>query len=105
MNSIDTKIRLVIVKGTTKDMDLSYTESFGPTVSLIIVQSDEEALELANDTAYGLSSVVFTRDLGRGLRFMRGIESRAVYINRMTVPSLQRSKVAGFVLKISSKCH
>jgi acyl-CoA reductase-like NAD-dependent aldehyde dehydrogenase len=85
MNGKDTKMRPVIVKGTTKDMDLFYMESFGPTVSLIAVKGDEEASELANDTAYGLSSAVFTRGLGRGLRFARGIESGAVHINGMTV--------------------
>jgi acyl-CoA reductase-like NAD-dependent aldehyde dehydrogenase len=73
----DAKMRAVIVKGTTKETDLYYTESFGPTVSLITVQSDELALELANDTEYGLSTAVFTKDLGRGLRFAREIESGA----------------------------
>jgi acyl-CoA reductase-like NAD-dependent aldehyde dehydrogenase len=84
-SGLDTKMRPVIVKGTTKDMDLYYTESFGPTVSLIIVNSDEEALELANDTEYGLSAAVFTKDLGRGLRFAKRVESGAVHINGMTV--------------------
>jgi acyl-CoA reductase-like NAD-dependent aldehyde dehydrogenase len=80
-----TKMRPVIVKGTNKGMDLYYQESFGPTVSVITVRSEEEALELANDTEYGLSAAVFTRDLRRGLRMARGIESGAVHINGMTV--------------------
>lgn len=84
-NGEGTKMMPVVVKGVTKDMDLFYTESFGPTVSLIVVNSEEEALELANDTEYGLSSAVFTKDLGTGLRFARGIESGAVHINAMTV--------------------
>jgi acyl-CoA reductase-like NAD-dependent aldehyde dehydrogenase len=80
-----TKMRPVIVKGTNKGMDLYYQESFGPTVSVITVRSEEEALELANDTEYGLSAAVLTRDLRRGLRMARGIESGAVHINGMTV--------------------
>lgn len=84
-NGNDTKMKPVIVKGITKDMDLFYTESFGPTVSVITVKSEEEALELANDTEYGLSSAIFTRDLGRALRLARQIESGAVHINGMTV--------------------
>lgn len=80
-----TKMMPVVVKGTTKEMDLYYTESFGPTVSLITVKSEEEALELANDTEYGLSAAIFTKDLGKALRMARQIESGAVHINGMTV--------------------
>ena len=75
----------VVVVGTKKEMDLYYTESFGPTVSVMPVNSEEEALELANDTEYGLSSAVFTKDLGRALRIAKGIESGAVHVNGMTV--------------------
>ncbi|KAH6669255.1 putative salicylaldehyde dehydrogenase [Halenospora varia] len=80
-----TKMHPVIVRGTTKDMDLYYTESFGPTVSVMTVKTEEEALALANDTEYGLSSAVFTKDLARGLRLAKGIETGAVHINGMTV--------------------
>ncbi|RDW82702.1 putative salicylaldehyde dehydrogenase [Coleophoma cylindrospora] len=82
---VGTKMRPVVIKGTTKDMELYYTESFGPTVSIVVVKTEEEALAVANDTEYGLSSAVFTRDLGRGLRFAKQIESGACHINSMTV--------------------
>ncbi|KAE8450712.1 hypothetical protein EG329_006057 [Mollisiaceae sp. DMI_Dod_QoI] len=75
----------VIVKGVKKEMDLYYTESFGPTVSMMVVKTEEEALDLANDTEYGLSAAIFTKDLGRALRMAREIESGAVHINGMTV--------------------
>ncbi|KAL4871593.1 hypothetical protein BDV12DRAFT_24772 [Aspergillus spectabilis] len=78
-------LRPVIVGGITKEMDLYATESFGPTVSLIVVDSEEEAIELANDTVYGLTSAVFTTNLFRGLRVAKQIESGAVHINSMTV--------------------
>jgi acyl-CoA reductase-like NAD-dependent aldehyde dehydrogenase len=80
-----TKMMPVIVKGTKKGMDLFYTESFGPTVSVMRVSSEEEALELANDTEYGLSAAVFTKNLQTGFRMAKGIESGAVHINGMTV--------------------
>ncbi|RDL33261.1 putative salicylaldehyde dehydrogenase [Venustampulla echinocandica] len=80
-----TTMRPVVVKGMTKEMDLYYTESFGPTVSLMTIKTEEEALALANDTEYGLTAAVFTKDLQRGLRMARGIESGAVHINGMTV--------------------
>ncbi|KAL5046239.1 hypothetical protein BDW71DRAFT_68372 [Aspergillus fruticulosus] len=78
-------LRPIIVNGVTKEMDLYATESFGPTVSLIIVDSEEEAIKVANDTEYGLTSAVFTGNLFRGLRVAKQIESGAVHINSMTV--------------------
>ncbi|BCS23854.1 aldehyde dehydrogenase [Aspergillus puulaauensis] len=78
-------LRPVIVGGITKEMDIYATESFGPTVSLYVIDSEEEAVALANDTEYGLSSAVFTSNLFRGLRVAKQIESGAVHINSMTV--------------------
>ena len=71
----DTRMRPIIVDGVTKDMDMYQTESFGPTTSLIVVDSEEEAVEIANDTEYGLSSAVFTEDLAAGLRIAKQIET------------------------------
>ena len=69
------RMRPIVVENVTKDMDLYHQESFGPTVSLITVESEEEAVKLANDTEYGLSAAVFTRDLAAGLRIAKQIES------------------------------
>jgi acyl-CoA reductase-like NAD-dependent aldehyde dehydrogenase len=84
-SGVDAKMRPVVVKGTTREMDLYHQETFGPTVSIIVIKSEEEAVELANDTEYGLTSSVFTEDLRRALRFAKNIESGAVHINGMTV--------------------
>jgi len=83
--SSKTKMRPVIIESVKPGMDIYHTESFGPTVSLYVVDSDEEAIGIANDTDYGLSSAVFTEDLRRGLKIARQIESGAVHINSMTV--------------------
>ncbi|AEO66077.1 uncharacterized protein THITE_2065964 [Thermothielavioides terrestris NRRL 8126] len=80
-----TRMRPVVVSGVKADMDIYQTESFGPTVSLFEIETEEEALRIANDTEYGLSSAVFTEDLRRGLRFAREIETGAVHINSMSV--------------------
>lgn len=80
-----TRLRPIIIKDVSKDMDIYKTESFGPTVSLLPIETEEEAIELANDTEYGLSASVFTEDLRRGLRIAREIESGAVHINNMTI--------------------
>lgn len=71
----NTHMRPVIVGGVNKEMDMYATESFGPTVSLMVVDTEEEAVALANDTEYGLTSAVFTRNLFRGLRVAKQIES------------------------------
>ncbi|KAL8305523.1 hypothetical protein RB597_003684 [Gaeumannomyces tritici] len=81
----ENQMRPVALAGVTPDMDIYRTESFGPTVSLFEVESEDEAVRLANDTEYGLSAAVFTEDLRRGLRIAGRIESGAVHINNMTV--------------------
>ena len=69
------RMRPIVIEGVKKDDDIYYQESFGPTVSLYSFETEEEALELANDTEYGLAASVFTEDLGSGLRVAKGIES------------------------------
>jgi acyl-CoA reductase-like NAD-dependent aldehyde dehydrogenase len=71
----DTRMGVVVVEDVTSDMDIYKTESFGPTVSLFVVDSDEEAIKLANDTEYGLSASVFTESLVRGLKIAKQIDS------------------------------
>lgn len=98
---LTTAMRPIVVEGVKDGMDLYYTESFGPTVSLMIVDSDEEAIKIANDTDYGLASAVFTENLQRGLRIAKQIETGAVHINSMSVhdePSLPHggAKKSGF---------
>ncbi len=73
--SVSTCMRPVIVDGVTKEMDLYATESFGPTVSLIVVDTEDEAIAVANDTEYGLTAAVYTQNLFRGLRVAKQVES------------------------------
>ncbi|KAL5592825.1 hypothetical protein FOBRF1_013133 [Fusarium oxysporum] len=80
-----TRLRPIVVRDVTTGMDIYQTESFGPTVSLITIETEEEAIKIANDTEYGLSSAVFTSDLQRGLRIAREIETGAVHINNMSI--------------------
>lgn len=80
-----TQLNPIVVNNVTTDMDIYATESFGPTTSLIDVETEEEAIRLANDTEYGLSSSVFTTDLRRALRLARQIEAGAVHINAPSV--------------------
>ncbi|KAK4673240.1 hypothetical protein QC763_110110 [Podospora pseudopauciseta] len=81
----DTRMKPVVINNANREMEIYQTESFGPSVALYEIETEEEALEVANDTEYGLTSAVFTEDLRRGLRFAKEIETGAVHINSMTV--------------------
>lgn len=69
----------------TPDMELFREEIFGPVVGITRANDEEHALELANDTEFGLSSAVFTRDLTRGMRFARRVEAGMTHVNDITV--------------------
>lgn len=75
----------VVVDKVTPQMELFREESFGPQVSITRVKSDDEAVQLANDTEYGLSAAVFSRDIGRALGIARRIQSGICHINGPTV--------------------
>jgi len=74
-----------VVDGVTQDMKLFRDESFGPVVGIIHARDEAHAIELANDSEYGLSAAVFTRDTARGLRVARQIHSGICHVNGPTV--------------------
>jgi len=74
-----------VVAGVTADMKLYGEESFGPVVAVIRARDEAHAIELANDSDYGLSAAVFTRDTARGLSVARQIRSGICHVNGPTV--------------------
>ncbi|MFT8244737.1 aldehyde dehydrogenase [Roseomonas sp. BN140053] len=74
-----------ILDRVTPDMEIYNEESFGPVVSMIRVRDAEEAVQVANDTEYGLSAAIFTRDVARGIALARRIESGICHVNGPTV--------------------
>jgi acyl-CoA reductase-like NAD-dependent aldehyde dehydrogenase len=74
-----------VLSGVTADMKLYGEESFGPIVAVIRARDQAHAIELANDSEYGLSAAVFTRDTARGLSVARRIRSGICHVNGPTV--------------------
>jgi benzaldehyde dehydrogenase (NAD) len=74
-----------ILDRVTPAMRAYAEESFGPMVTVVRVKGDEEAIRVANDTEYGLSAAVFSRDIGRALGVAKRIESGICHINAPTV--------------------
>ncbi len=74
-----------VVDGVTPAMKLFRDESFGPVVGIIRARDEAHAIDLANDSEYGLSAAVFTRDTGRGLAVARQIRSGICHVNGPTV--------------------
>jgi acyl-CoA reductase-like NAD-dependent aldehyde dehydrogenase len=78
-------MQATVLDGVTPAMKLYCDESFGPVVSVIRVGDEEEAIRVANDSPFGLSAAVFTRDTARGLRVAERIQSGICHINGPTV--------------------
>ncbi|MGY1715744.1 aldehyde dehydrogenase family protein [Geodermatophilus sp. SYSU D01106] len=65
----------------TNDVATARQEVFGPVATVIRASGEDEALAIANDTEYGLSSAVFTRDTERGVRFALRVEAGMTHVN------------------------
>ena len=74
-----------VVDKVTPDMNLFYDESFGPVVCVVRARDTEHAIQLANDSEYGLSSAVFSQDIRRAMAVARKIEAGICHINGPTV--------------------
>lgn len=74
-----------VVADVTSDMSIFHTECFGPVASVIRAESHEHALELANDSEYGLTSAVLTNDLEKSTFFIDNLESGMVHVNGPTI--------------------
>lgn len=69
----------------TPDMEIAREEIFGPLVGILEAKDEAHALELANDTTFGLSSSVFTGDTEKGVRFGLAIKAGMTHINDMPI--------------------
>ncbi len=77
-----------IVDCPNQDIGIVQRELFGPVVSVLTFKDEQEAIQLANDTRFGLAAGVFTRDIGKALRVTKALRSGIVWVNtyRMVSP-------------------
>lgn len=78
-------VEATLIDGVTSDMIVYAEESFGPVKPIIRVKDDDEAIRVANDTAYGLSAAVYSSNIQRALAVADRIESGICHINGPTV--------------------
>jgi len=70
-----------VFDGVSNDMRIAREEIFGPVVSIIAFDTEEEALRLANATPYGLSGSIWSRDIGKALRAAKGLQAGVISVN------------------------
>ena len=73
-----------VLDRVTEEMAVAREETFGPVVPITTISSDDEALQIANASPYGLLTAVWTSDLARGLRFAEAVDAGWVNINEST---------------------
>jgi lactaldehyde dehydrogenase / glycolaldehyde dehydrogenase len=78
-----------VLTGCTADMDVMRSEVFGPVLPIQVVDSFDEAIALSNDSEFGLTSSLFTKDLNSSLKGMRELDFGETYINRENFEAMQ----------------
>jgi acyl-CoA reductase-like NAD-dependent aldehyde dehydrogenase len=73
-----------VLTEVTEEMEVAREETFGPIVPITRISSDEEAIQIANASPYGLLTAVWTKDLARGLRFAEAVDAGWVNVNEST---------------------
>ncbi len=74
-------VRPTIFADCTRDMTIVKEEIFGPVVTVLTFKTEEEAIEIANDTPYGLAGAVFTQDITRAMKVIKEIRAGITWIN------------------------
>ena len=80
-------IQPTVFGNVSSSMRIAREEIFGPVVGIIPFKDDDEAVQIANDTIYGLAAAVWTRDLKRGLRMAQRVKSGTLWLNTYQVLS------------------
>lgn len=90
-----TSMKPTILDYVTPEMDIYHEETFGPVTTIVRFSHEADALTVANDTHYGLSSAIFSQDISKALEFAKNIEAGCVHINGATVQSEAQAPYGG----------
>ncbi|MHC5305778.1 aldehyde dehydrogenase [Bartonella sp. LJL80] len=88
-------MQATLLDHVTSEMEIYYEETFGPVKAIIRVNGEDDAIRVANDSDYGLSSAVFTRDTARGYRVAGRIQSGICHVNGPTVDDEPQAPFGG----------
>lgn len=78
-------LKPAIITGVTKEMQIADDEAFGPSFSLYVVKTEKEAIDMANDTRYGLNAAVHSMNMDHALEVAKQLDNGQIHINSMTV--------------------
>lgn len=80
-------VKPTLLTGVTHDMDVMNDETFGPVIPVMKVGSDDEAVRLMNDSEFGLTASIWTRDTDAGELLANYVDAGTVFVNRCDYPS------------------
>ena len=80
-------VKPTLLINVSHEMDVMNDETFGPVIPLMKVGGDEEAIRLMNDSEFGLTASIWTKDTARGEELAREVEAGTVFVNRCDYPS------------------
>ncbi|PSR75754.1 Aldehyde/histidinol dehydrogenase, partial [Coniella lustricola] len=80
-------VKPTLLTGVTHDMAVMTEETFGPVIPIMKVKSDDEAIKLMNDSEFGLTASIWTKDTAKGFELCDEVEAGTVFVNRCDYPS------------------
>jgi acyl-CoA reductase-like NAD-dependent aldehyde dehydrogenase len=80
-------VRPTLLTNVTHEMTIMRDETFGPVIPVMKVSSDEEAINLMNDSEFGLTASIWTKDMAKGEEIAEKVQAGTVFVNRADFPS------------------